>query len=121
MGHSGLKFVRAEANPDPRILEVIALMERNAAAPLAVAELARAVNLSPSRLTRLFQLETGCSPARFDKDRRLDRARDLLLASFLTVKEVMAAVGWNDPSHFGREFKRRFGLSPRALRARARG
>jgi len=101
---------------DPRVAEVIDLMERNSAAPLPIVELARAVNLSASYLTRLFQEETGCSPARFDKDRRLHQARMLLMTSFMTVKEVMAAVGWNDPSHFAREFKRRFGVSPTGCR-----
>jgi transcriptional regulator GlxA family with amidase domain len=50
------------------------------------------------------------------RELRLDHARHLLQTSFLTVKEVMAATGWNDPSHFSREFKRRHGQAPRALR-----
>ena len=102
---------------DTRVARVIELMDANSANPLSVAELALAVNLCPSYLTRLFREETGRSPARYGKDRRLDRARELLLSTFLSVKEIMAAVGWNDPSHFGREFKRRFGVSPRDLRA----
>jgi transcriptional regulator GlxA family with amidase domain len=106
---------------DARVARVIELMEANSATPLSVAELALAVNLCPSYLTRLFREETGRSPARYGKDRRLDHAHQLLLSTFLSVKEVMAAVGWNDPSHFGREFKRRFGVSPRELRGARRG
>jgi transcriptional regulator GlxA family with amidase domain len=105
---------------DPRVCHVIALMDAHAADPLNVPELARAVNLSPSYLTRLFQQQTGRAPGRYDRDRRLERAHDLLTSTFLTVKEVMAAAGWNDPSHFCREFKRRFGMSPRELRAARR-
>jgi transcriptional regulator GlxA family with amidase domain len=92
---------------DPRIRFVIALMERHRAAPLSIAELARAVNLSPAHLTLLFRREVGQSPARVWRELRLDHARELLQTSFLTVKQVMAASGWNDPSHFCREFKRR--------------
>lgn len=106
---------------DTRVARVIALMEEHSAEPLNVADLANAVNLSTSYLTRLFQKETGCSPGRFDKDRRLTHAHELLTSTFLSVKEVMAAAGWNDPSHFSREFKRRFGLSPRELRMLRRG
>src|SRR6476646_5636963 len=105
------------ASSDSRIRFVLALMEHHRAAPLSIDELARAVNLSPAHLRRLFQRELGRSPARMWRELRLDHARHLLQTSFLTVKEVMAAAGWNDPSHFSREFKRRFGQSPRDLRA----
>jgi len=101
---------------DVRVAYVIALMKRHRAAPLRVDQLAQSVNLSPSYLTRLFQEATGQSPAQFDKTRRLDQARMLILRTFLTVKEVMAEVGWSDPSHFSRDFRRRFGVSPRGLR-----
>src|SRR3954463_15310622 len=104
------------AATDPRIRFVLALMERHRATPLSIDELARAVNLSPAHLRRLFQRELGCSPARMCRELRLDHARHLLQTSFLTVKEVMAATGWNDPSHFCREFKRRHGRTPRAMR-----
>ena len=102
---------------DPRVRQVIALMERHLADPLPLDELARTVNLSPSYLTFLFRRETGRSPARFWRDMRLERARQLLHRTFLSVKEVMAAVGWSDPSHFGRDFKRKHGLPPSAVRA----
>src|SRR4051812_12613993 len=106
---------------DPRVERAIELMREHRNAPMSVVAIAHEVNLSPSYLTRLFQTQTGRSPARYDKDCRLDRAHELLASTFLTVKEVMAAVGWSDPSHFGREFKRRFGFGPRQLRARLRG
>jgi AraC family transcriptional regulator len=102
--------------PDPRIRFVLALMERHRAAPLSIDELAHAVNLSPAHLRRLFQQELGRSPARVSRELRLDHARHLLQTSFLTIKQVMAESGWNDPSHFSREFKRRHGRAPRALR-----
>lgn len=89
--------------------------------PRRVVELAQEVNLSESHLTRLFRAETGSSPGRYDREARLDRARELIVGSFKSIKEVMAAVGWSDPSHFCRDFKQRFGVSPRALRARVRG
>ena len=105
---------------DPRIRRVLALMERHRARPLAVAELARAVNLSSAHLTRLFRADLGQSPARVRRELALEHARDLLLTTFLSVKQVMGASGWSDPSHFCREFKRRHGVSPLVLRLRAR-
>ena len=45
---------------------------------------------------------------------RMERARLLLERAFLTVKEVMAFVGINDPSHFSRDFSRHHGVAPSA-------
>ncbi|MCU1381698.1 MAG: Transcriptional regulator containing an amidase domain and an AraC-type DNA-binding domain [Acidobacteria bacterium] len=104
---------------DPRVRHVIALLERCRETPPSLAELSRAVNLSPAHLTRLFRRDVGTSPASFGRSLRLDYARDLLQTSFMTVKQVMAASGWNDPSHFCREFKRRHGHSPLAFRRHA--
>jgi AraC family carnitine catabolism transcriptional activator len=101
---------------DRRVRYVMALMERHRGSPRPIGELARAVNLSPSRLRRLFHDQLGRSPARVQRDLSLDHAHHLLQTSFLTVKQVMAASGWNDPSHFCREFKRRHGQTPSAIR-----
>jgi transcriptional regulator GlxA family with amidase domain len=101
---------------DIRISHVVARIQARFAEPCAVDELARAVNMSPSYLTRLFREQTGRSPACFVREVRLRRACELVQTTFLTIKEVMAAVGWNDPSHFSRAFKRRFGVSPLGLR-----
>lgn len=106
---------------DARIAHVIALMAMHRSDPLPVEELARKVNLSPSYLTRLFRDETGSAPVTFDRAQRLERAHDLIRNSFLSIKQVMAEVGWSDPSHFCRDFKRRFGVTPRALRRQGRG
>ena len=106
---------------DPRVAWAITEMERRLAQPLAISHLARGANLSPSRFTQVFRSHTGLSPGRYLRQLRLTRARHLLDTTFLSVKEVMAAVGFNDPSHFSRDFHRAFGVSPRAWRQRAGG
>jgi transcriptional regulator GlxA family with amidase domain len=103
---------------DMRVRQVVRLMDEHRAAPLSVEQLARAVNLSPSQLTRLFREHTGSAPARFARELRLRHAYELIQTSFLSIKEVMAAVGWSDPSHFCRDFKRKYGVSPKGLRRR---
>jgi AraC family transcriptional regulator of arabinose operon len=86
--------------------------------PFTMADLAAAVNLSPSRFRHLFTSQTGLAPARYLRRMRLRRARLLIERSFLSVKEVMALVGYNDPSHFSRDFKRQHGVLPSSLRGR---
>jgi AraC family transcriptional regulator of arabinose operon len=105
---------------DWRVRQVIDTMTREITEPLALARLAAGVNLSTSRLAHLFRDETGCSPGRYLRDLRLERARTLLEETTLSVKEIMASVGINDPSHFSRDFARRYGVPPRRVRARAR-
>ena len=101
---------------DIRIGHVVALIQGDVAEPCTVDDLSRSVNMSPSYLSRLFREQTGHSPASFVREERLRRAYELIQTTFLSIKEIMAAVGWNDPSHFSRAFKRRFGVSPKGLR-----
>jgi transcriptional regulator GlxA family with amidase domain len=101
---------------DWRIDWAIARIEESLHQPLRVADIAGAVNLSPSQFSRLFRGATGESPARYLQLRRLERARILLETTFFTVKEVMQMVGINDPSHFSRDFARRHGVAPSRLR-----
>jgi transcriptional regulator GlxA family with amidase domain len=103
---------------DPRIAQVIAAMEADSDGRLTVPALAASVNLSASRLAVLFRRETGVSPTRFLRALRMERARLLLERTSLTVREVMAFVGVNDPSHFSRDFSRHHGVAPSRLRER---
>jgi AraC-like DNA-binding protein len=48
---------------------------------------------------------------------RLRRARLLVERSFLSVKEIMVLVGYSNPSHFARDFRREHGMAPSVLRA----
>lgn len=105
---------------DWRVRTAIDAMLREIDRPVAVTELARRVNLSRSRFTFLFRAEVGCAPARYLREARLDRARQLVEGTSLSIKEIMARVGFNDPSHFTRDFAKRHGASPRKIRARAR-
>jgi AraC family transcriptional regulator, arabinose operon regulatory protein len=101
---------------DARVTWAMSVIEKDLRARLDVAALAAGVNLSRSRFAHLFRRETGLSPARFVRLRRLDRARVLLETTFLTVKQVMAIVGLNDQSHFSRAFRAHHGVSPRRWR-----
>jgi transcriptional regulator GlxA family with amidase domain len=103
---------------DPRVASAIEQMACSLDRTLRVAEVARAVNLGASHFTRLFRTATGLTPLQYLRSLRLQRARVLLEVSFFTVKEVMAAVGYNDPSHFTRDFVRAHGMTPSAVRAR---
>lgn len=102
--------------PDPRITWIVDYMQRRLDEPMTVRRLASLVNLSPSRFSSLFAAQTGTSPALYLQRARLRRARLLLERTFLSVKKVMALVGYSDPSHFARDFRRAHGLAPSEIR-----
>jgi transcriptional regulator GlxA family with amidase domain len=92
------------------------MIEADIRANLTLAEMAQAVNLSPSHLYHLFKSETGEAPARYVKTLRMSKAKELLETTFLSVKEIVMLVGANDESHFVRDFKRRYSLTPTQYR-----
>ena len=104
---------------DHRIERALADIHTRVGAPMSIPALARTVNLSVSRFAHLFQQEVGTSPARYVHALRMIRARILLERTSLSIKEVMAQVGCNDPSHFTRDFRTFHGLSPREWRVAA--
>ena len=102
---------------DRRITWAAAYMQRHLAEPIAIPALAARVKLSPSRFRHLFKEQIGLGPAQHLQSLRLRRARLLIERTFLTVKEVMVLVGYHDPSHFARDFRRAYEVAPSALRA----
>jgi AraC family transcriptional regulator of arabinose operon len=105
---------------DDRIARALGAMEQRMAEALTVRELAAVAGLSPSRFAHLFRRTVGVPPLRHLHALRMRRARRLLEDSTLSIRDVMRQVGWNDPSHFSKDFKRRFGVSPRLYRDRIR-
>lgn len=105
---------------DPRVQMIVSLMRQEFHRDLTLGELAQSVNLSTSYLHHLFKAETGTSPWLYLNSLRLERARELLVTTMLSVKQVMVCVGMKDVSHFGREFKKAYGKPPGMYRMSAR-
>ena len=97
---------------------VIELIHAGPGQSHSLEELSRHVNLSPWWLCHLFSAQTGLSPCQYQKLVRMQRAAELLVTTFLCVKEVMSKIGVNDLSHFKRDFKQSYGLTPGQYRQR---
>jgi len=105
---------------DPRVEKTKQLMRDNVQREWSLLELSQAVNLSVWRLSHIFASEVGKSPIQYLRELRLDRAKQLLETSFLSVKEITHQVGLKDGSHFVRDFKKAYGDAPTRYR-RSRG
>lgn len=107
---------------DRRIEAAVSIIHNEVGADLPIRELAGRVNLSPSRFTHLFKAELSISPQRYVRQYRMKRAEEMLASSFLTVKEIAGTLGFSDVSHFSRDFKKEYGMTPSEFReARRRG
>ncbi len=101
---------------DGRVRLVLQKMHLDIDAPLSIGALAESVRLSPSRLSHLFRSELSMSPAQYLKRIRIFVAGNMLKKTRLSQKEILAATGITDRSHFTRHFKRIYGESPSQFR-----
>lgn len=82
---------------------------------LSLSELASLAHLSRHHFSRLFKQATGVSPHQYVIQQRVNRAKQLLLHGELSVAEVAYQVGFANPSHLSRHFRRIMGVSPKQL------
>ena len=91
-------------------------MNANLERKVSLRELADVANLSQSRLSHLFKCQTEMSPGEYLIRLRMEKARQVLATSMLSIKQVMAMAGYYDKSHFTRHFRKAFRLSPSEYR-----
>ncbi len=103
---------------DERIRAAMDLIFADMSKSIPVAVLARTALLSESRFAHLFKAQTGSSPRQFIEQHRMGHARQMLMKSQHSIKQVAAAAGFSSPFYFSLRFKRHTGLSPQAFRRR---
>jgi transcriptional regulator GlxA family with amidase domain len=102
-----------------RVKRVIEMMQGDPSRTFSLGKMAASVNLSPPYFCYLFKTITGVPPAKYLKTLRMNHAAFLLTSTFLSVKEIVSRVGLTDESHFVRDFKRIYGLTPSEYRSGA--
>ena len=113
-----LAVVEGQAQP---INRAIARLRRDYDRPLRIEELARELGMSVSGFHHHFKAVTTMSPLQFQKQLRLQEARRLMLGERLDATSAGFRVGYDDASHFSREYKRLFGEPPLRDVERLRG
>lgn len=105
---------------DARIQRAALYLAAHPQEPFQLARLATRSALSPSRFSHLFKAELGVTPQRFSENVRLDFARHLLAQTNLSVADIAAEVGFEDPLYFSRRYRHAFGCPPTAARQGSR-
>lgn len=75
------------------------------------------LGFSSSYLTKIFNRYEDITPAKFIRNYRMGIAKQLLNDKILTIQQVAASVGYNDPFHFSKSFKQTFGITPTEYRS----
>jgi AraC-like DNA-binding protein len=96
----------------PDIVRAIERLRHDLDQPLRIEQLARELGMSVSGLQHHFKAVTALSPLQFQKRLRLLEARRLLLGENIDAKGAAYRVGYQDTSHFNREYKSLFGVPP---------
>ena len=81
-----------------------------------VEQLCKLVFMSHSQLHRKLDALTGCSPIKFIRTIRLNKARELLMTPSNSISSVAFDCGYNDPAYFTRIFRQEFGMPPQEWR-----
>lgn len=96
----------------PHIARAVERLRRDFDKSLRVEELAQELGMSISSFHQHFKSVTAMSPLQFQKRLRLQEARRLMLSEELDATGAAYHVGYNDASHFSREYKSLFGDPP---------
>lgn len=99
-----------------RLRRVLDYIEAHLAYTLTLDALAGVACLSPFHLSRSFRRAMGVGLHRYVVQRRIDRAKQLVLDSDLAIAEIAAAVGFESAAAFSTRFRQFVGQSPSSLR-----
>jgi transcriptional regulator GlxA family with amidase domain len=96
----------------PKLSKVIQVMEENIEEPISPAILAKDVGMSTRQLERLFRRYLSRSPKRYYMELRLQKARNLLMQTDMSVINVALACGFASPSHFSKCYRAHYDTTP---------
>ena len=107
-----LRHLMAAGSPSHQVAQAIAWLRSNYHRDVLMDELAARAHMSPSTFRAHFRNLTGMSPLQYQKQLRLQEARQLMLTQSLDASSTAIRVGYESVSQFNREYSRQFGAPP---------
>ncbi len=107
-----LRYIAMHGGYTPPIARAIQRLRENFDQQLRIDDVAEEVGMSVSSFHHQFKAVTAITPLQYQKRLRLQEARRLMLGEDLDATSTAFRVGYNDASHFSREYKRLFGRPP---------
>lgn len=83
---------------------------------LSLVEIAEVINISPTYFASLFKRAIGTSPHQYVIQQRVEKAKEMLLKTDVTIADVALQVGFSSQSHLTQQFKRITGMTPKQIR-----
>lgn len=103
-----------------RLMPALKYIHRYYQEPLTTRDMAACLHLSEPRFFALFKSVIGLSPGQYLQKVRLKKAQELLAVTEMRVHEIASHVGYEDPFHFSRIFRKNFNISPEQFRKELR-
>ena len=100
------------------IVKAIELFAQDMSQPIAIAEVANELHISPRHLERSFKRATGLSPSHYYRKMRMDAARQIVMYTNDRLSDVAANVGYVSVQAFNKHYQTAFGVNPREDRQR---
>ncbi len=104
-----------------RISRSIGVIRQQLSAPLRVPEIAQQIGMSNTAFHTHFKSVTGTTPLQYQKNLRLITGMELMEHRGCSVASAAYEVGYESPTHFSRDYKRKFGRNPSASKASSAG
>ncbi|MBE9463298.1 helix-turn-helix domain-containing protein [Dyadobacter subterraneus] len=101
---------------NPRQAGLFEVVEAHLYSSISIAELASLTGRSLSTFKRDFETQFSDTPANFIKEKKLEKALELLQSTKLSVSEICYEVSFQDTSHFTKTFKQKYNQSPSEYR-----
>ena len=101
---------------DGRIFHIKEALQENFSRHWTIEEMAQETGLSVPHFQKIFKSNVGLPPMTFLLNSRLEKARELLENTFLQIQEIGSKVGIPHDSHFTRDFKKKYGITPTEYR-----